>query len=174
MSSGRVVDVGAGYTPDTRATETADMHDLPGVDHQFDIRAAWPFDDDALAGVVMSHVLEHVTDQAAVLREAARCIQPGGWLEVEVPVGADAFADPDHDSVWTYATPAIFCSERRTRHWDAELPLRLLDRDATVRLYGPWQRLTPLLQLAASAWPAEAVRRCSSGALTARYEVLDG
>jgi predicted SAM-dependent methyltransferase len=104
----RVVDVGAGHEPDPRATETADKYALDGIDHQFDIRETWPFDTETFDGVVMSHVLEHIADQPAVLREAARTVRPGGWIEVTVPVGDDAHADPDHDTVWTYATPEIY------------------------------------------------------------------
>lgn len=166
-----VLDVGAGHNPDPRATTTADSHDLEGVDHEFDIRDAWPFADGVFDGVVMCHVLEHVADQAAVLAEAARVTRAGGWVEVTVPVGADAHADPDHASVWTYATPELFSAEGRTRHWDATLPLRLVDRDADVWLFAPFRRLTPLLRAFGRLWPAEAVRRCSSGEITATYEV---
>ena len=167
----RVLDVGAGHDPDARATVTADAFDLEGIDHQFDIRHEWPFAGGAFDGVVMSHVLEHVREQARVLAEAARVVRPGGWIEVTVPVGADAHADPDHERVWTYATPELFASDGRTRHWDETLPLRLVKREADVWLFGPFRLLSPLLNAAADRWPAEAVRRCSSGEITATYEV---
>lgn len=164
----RVLDVGAGHDPDPRATETADLHAV-GADHQFDVRDRWPFDDAALDAVLMSHVLEHVSDQTHVLREAARCLRDQGELEVTVPVGDDAHADPDHERAWTYATPELFACNGRTRHWDEALPLRLLERDAKVWLFPPFRRFSPLLQAFADRWPAEAVRRCSAGEIVATY-----
>lgn len=169
MSDQRVIDVGAGHEPDPRATETADVHDLDSVDHVFDIREEWPFPAASIDGLVMSHVLEHVDDQASVLEEAARVLRVGGWVEVTVPVGADAFADPDHESVWTWATPEIYSCRDRQRHWDAAIPLALEERSADVWLFGPLSWATPLLQALADRWPAEAVQRCSSGEITARY-----
>jgi len=164
----RVIDVGAGHEPDPRATETADLHAV-GADHQFDIRDEWPFETASVDGLVLSHVLEHVREQAAVLREAARCVVDDGWLEVTVPVGADAHADPDHERAWTYATPELFAADGRTRHWDDPLPLRLVNHKANVWLFPPFSRLSPLLQALADRWPAEAVRRCSAGEIVATY-----
>jgi len=169
----RVIDIGAGTEPDPRATETADLYDVDGVDYQFDIREEWPFGSKTVDGLVMSHVLEHVADQASVLQEAARVLVDGGWLEVTVPVGDDAFADPDHESVWTWATPEIYCAQSRTRHWDADIPLVLTDREADVWLFDPLQWATPALQALASRWPAESVRRCSSGEITATYRRVE-
>lgn len=167
--SERVLDVGAGKDPDPRATESADLHDLAGVDHQFDIRDQWPFDDAALDGIVMSHVLEHVADQSSVLAEAARCLRVGGWLEVTVPVGDDAYADPDHEHVWTYATPELLARDGRTRHWDETVPLKLADRSVNAWLFPPFAWCSPVVQLFADHFPAEAVRRCSSGEIVATY-----
>jgi SAM-dependent methyltransferase len=40
----------------------------------------WPIQDDALDYIVLPHVLEYSQDPHAVLREAARCLRPGGSL----------------------------------------------------------------------------------------------
>ncbi len=40
----------------------------------------WPFQDDSLDYIVLPHVLEFSLDPHAVLREAARCLRPGGSM----------------------------------------------------------------------------------------------
>lgn len=173
MSEPRIVDVGAGTDPDPRADATADLH--AEADYQIDLEAEWPWDDGALEGIIAKHVVEHLDDPEHFMAEAARCLQCDGWLEVTVPVGQDALADPDHSQLWTWRTPAIYCrlrSELNERAWDPDPPLRLVTRGASVWFYRPLRVFTPVLQAASAVWPAEAVRRCSSGEITARYRRL--
>jgi SAM-dependent methyltransferase len=42
----------------------------------------WPFQDDSLDYIVLPHVLEFSLDPHAVLREAARCLRPGGSMSI--------------------------------------------------------------------------------------------
>jgi SAM-dependent methyltransferase len=58
---------------------------LPGVDVRADILAL-PFGPAAFDVVIATHVLEHVTDDAAALAELARVLAPGGEAVVMVPV----------------------------------------------------------------------------------------
>jgi SAM-dependent methyltransferase len=55
-----------------RETVVADMRDLP-------------FEDDSFDGVIAAHSVEHVPDPAAVLREVARVMRPGGVALVTTP-----------------------------------------------------------------------------------------
>lgn len=169
----RVLDVGAGDEPDSRGTETVDLY--ADADHQFDLEAEWPIETASVDGIVANHVVEHLDEPVHFFEEAARCLQCDGWLELTVPVGQDAIADPDHSQLWTWRTPEIYCRDSSAKHnraWDPDPPLRLVTRDASVWFYPPLRRLSPALQAAAKVWPAEAVRRCSSGEITARYRRL--
>jgi predicted SAM-dependent methyltransferase len=53
----------------------------------YDLRRGLPYDDNSFDGVYHSHVLEHLTPDAAesMLRECARVLKPGGVLRVVVP-----------------------------------------------------------------------------------------
>ncbi|QDT08358.1 hypothetical protein K239x_02960 [Planctomycetes bacterium K23_9] len=53
----------------------------------YDLRRGLPYQDDQFDGVYHSHVLEHLTPDAAasMLRECARVLKPGGVLRVAVP-----------------------------------------------------------------------------------------
>jgi SAM-dependent methyltransferase len=48
-------------------------------------QARLPFPDASVDGVFFSHVIEHVRDRAATLREIARILKPRGYLYVETP-----------------------------------------------------------------------------------------
>ncbi|UIP01735.1 class I SAM-dependent methyltransferase (plasmid) [Halobaculum sp. CBA1158] len=166
----RVLDLGSGTDPDPRATETVDLY--AEADLQFDLDEEWPITEASVDGIVASHVVEHLSDPATFFDRAAAALSDDGWLEITVPVGVDGVADPDHETQWTWRTPATFCREHSERHgraWDADPPLVMTDRNANLWLFPPFSALTPALQAFAERWPAEAVRRCSSGEIIARY-----
>jgi hypothetical protein len=70
---------------------------------------AMPFRDGAFAMIVCSHVLEHIRDDAAALREIARVTAPGGRVVIMVPAYEPwnsrpttefGFENPDFDNHW--------------------------------------------------------------------------
>jgi SAM-dependent methyltransferase len=78
---------------------TADL-DAPDVDMNFDLAAA-PMPDDSFDVIVCNHVLEHIPDDRAALREIRRMLAPGGWALVMTPISVEttiedpAVTDPD-------------------------------------------------------------------------------
>ncbi len=70
---------------------------------------AMPFRDSAFAMVVCSHVLEHIHDDAAALRQIARVVAPGGRVIIMVPTYQPwdsqpttefGFENPHFDNHW--------------------------------------------------------------------------
>lgn len=116
------------FGPDD-ATE-ARLRDRPGLDYlSADIDGTQamvaadvtrlPFEDGSFDAVLCSHVLEHVRDEPAALRELRRVLRPGGWAAIMLPVDRSVPAtieDPAAD------TPDA--RQARFGHWDH------------VRLYG--------------------------------------
>jgi SAM-dependent methyltransferase len=97
---------------------TADL-DPEGVDLQLDLQAL-DLPDGAFDAVMCSHVLEHVADDAAAMRELRRVTSPGGWCLVMVPLAVDRAE--------TYEDPSVVTPEDRRREF--------LQHDH-VRLYAP-------------------------------------
>jgi len=170
-----IVDVGAGSEPDPRADVGLDLH--ADADLRADLTDEWPLSSNACTGLIASHVVEHLPEPGHFFDEAGRVLERSGWLEVTVPVGADARADPDHEHVWTWRTPAVFCREHSAefgRAWDPDPPFVLADRDLSAWLYGGrLKALNPLVDWLADIWPAELAERATSGELTARYRRVD-
>lgn len=65
--------------------ETADLL-MPGVDHIVDICTMTQFADASYDAWICLHVLEHVVDDAAALRELYRILKPGGFGVLLVPI----------------------------------------------------------------------------------------
>jgi SAM-dependent methyltransferase len=95
---------------------TADLLS-PRVMVRMDITAI-QYPDDHFDAIYCSHVLEHVPDDRAALREFFRVLKPGGWAILLVPITADQ----------TFEDPSITDPAER---------LRLFGQEDHVRRYGP-------------------------------------
>jgi SAM-dependent methyltransferase len=103
---------------------TADFNPA-GVDLRLDVmQLALP--DAAFDAVICSHVLEHVADDGAAMRELRRVTMPGGWCLVMVPLDVGR----DHTS----EDPTIVSEEERLQAFWQPDHLRLYAPDIEQRL----------------------------------------
>jgi SAM-dependent methyltransferase len=98
---------------------TTELDDSEDADLRLDITAL-DLPDGAFDAIICSHVLEHVADDAAAMRELHRVTAAGGFVLVMVPLALDRAT--------TYEDPRISSPEERERAF--------LQRDH-VRLYAP-------------------------------------
>lgn len=116
-----------------------------GPDEQVDLdEIPWPWPDESFRLIRAYHVFEHLNDIEAALGECIRVLQPGGKIDLRLPAGVNADADPDHTwgtsgRPWTWQTPEFYTGKR---HWDSDLPLQLSER--AVELHTHYSH--PLLQ----------------------------
>jgi SAM-dependent methyltransferase len=93
---GRLLDLGCGDVPLYQAYRdlVADVtcadwkntpHDARHLDIECDLSAALPFKEGEFDTIILSDVLEHVPEPAALCREMARILAPGGTLIMNVP-----------------------------------------------------------------------------------------
>jgi SAM-dependent methyltransferase len=124
----------------------------PDVDLRLDITAL-DLPDDSFDAVLCSHVLEHVSADAAAMRELRRITAPGGWCLVMVPLNLD--------SEQTYEDPSITSpTERERAFWQSD-HVRLYAADIGERLGEAGfdvERIRP-----AQEFGARALERCRIG-----------
>lgn len=99
-------DLGAG-----RAMVDMDIADIRYPDAAFDV-------------IYCSHVLEHVPEDRAALREFFRVLKPGGWLVVAVPITVEV----------TVEDPSVTTPAERTRLYGQHDHVRRYGVDFTDRL----------------------------------------
>lgn len=101
---------------------TADL-DAPDVDMQFDLTAV-PLGDGSFDAVVCNHVMEHIPDDRAALREIRRILAPGGWALVMTPILVDR----------TIEDPSVTDPRERLRRFGQEDHVRRYGWDYVDRL----------------------------------------
>jgi SAM-dependent methyltransferase len=112
--------------PDLRYV-TTDLDPAKG-ELQLDITRL-ALDDGAFGAIICSHVLEHVEDDAAAMRELYRVVAPGGWVIVMVPL--------DVSSIRTHEDPVFRTPEQREREYWQHDHVRLYAPDIADRLRVP-------------------------------------
>jgi SAM-dependent methyltransferase len=78
---------GGGFLAETGlipALITSDVFPVPGVDRVIDARRL-PMPDASLRAIVMVDVLHHIAEPRVFLREASRCVRPGGVMTMIEP-----------------------------------------------------------------------------------------
>jgi SAM-dependent methyltransferase len=107
--------------------ETTDLT-MPGVDVQMDITAISK-PDASFDVIICSHVLEHVRDDKAAMRELRRVVAPEGWAVVQVPIASRADATDEE------GPDAPLSAEERSRRFGDPTHVRLYaERDYIRRL----------------------------------------
>ena len=107
------IDYVSGDLEPGRAMEVMDITALPRPDDTFD-------------AVLCNHVLEHVPDDGAAMREIHRVLRPGGLAIMQHPIDtsrAETFEDPD-----------IVAPDARMQAYGQEDHVRLYGRDFADRL----------------------------------------
>lgn len=94
-------DLGGGLNPSpgfTPVDQNLDGHE--GV--AADLNERWPFPDNSVGAFRAHDCIEHLRDPQHVMREAYRCLAPGGWFLTHTPStdGRGAWQDPTHVSFW--------------------------------------------------------------------------
>jgi SAM-dependent methyltransferase len=105
----RVLDLGSGHGELGRELEAAgatvvslDLRPLGGPRRVIgDARQTLPFAAGAFGGVACSNLLEHVPSTSALLGEAARVLQPGGWMYLSWTAWFGPLGGHEH-SPWHY------------------------------------------------------------------------
>jgi SAM-dependent methyltransferase len=131
---------------------TADLS-APDVDLHLDLTAV-SLPDKAFDAVICSHVLEHIPDDGAAMRELCRITADGGWCLVMVPL--------DLSRTETYEDPSIV--EPLARHQAFWRPdhVRLYAPDIATRLRAAGFRVQRIIP--GREFGAERCRRCGIGA----------
>lgn len=77
---------GAGFLSDhVDGLITSDILELPHVDLRIDASAGLPFEHAGLRAIAMVNTLHHLPDVTGFLREAVRCVEPGGRITMVEP-----------------------------------------------------------------------------------------
>jgi SAM-dependent methyltransferase len=107
-----------------RLYETADLMQA-GVTHKVDITDT-KLPDGNYDVVLANHVLEHIPDDRAAMRELFRLLQSGGLALLTVPINATRPT--------TYENPAISAAPQRWAHFSAHDHVRYYGLDFSDRL----------------------------------------
>ncbi|MBN2284938.1 MAG: methyltransferase domain-containing protein [Tissierellales bacterium] len=91
-----------------------DKIQMPTVDVVHDMNSfPYPFNDESVEEVILSHILEHLPNTVHVMEEIWRICRPEAMLEVDVPYynSPSAYDDPTHVSFFTEHTFDYFTED---------------------------------------------------------------
>src|SRR5579862_4367521 len=68
----------------------------------------YPFAENSLTHIEADHLLEHLQQPFAVMREIHRMLEPGGTVTIRVPHFSRGFAHPKHEHGFDVSFPLYF------------------------------------------------------------------
>lgn len=136
---------------------TADLS-APGVDVHTDITAL-NFPDQSFDAVICSHVLEHVPNDRAAMRELYRILRPGGMAYVQVPFADDKSTDEDPTVTDVAERRRRFGQFDHVRVYGIDLADRLREAEFSVCELRPVRGIDPLAVRRWGLWD-DIVFRC--------------
>ena len=107
-SSPKKLNLGCGRFPRKDCIKVDILPSLnPDVVHNLD-EFPYPFADGQFDCIYASHVLEHLNDPFAAVREWHRLLSPGGLLHIKVPHFSRGFTHPDHKRGFDVSFPLFY------------------------------------------------------------------
>lgn len=89
-------------------------------------RFPYPFTTGGFDRIIASHLLEHLDDPLAAMRECHRLLRPGGELLIKVPHFSRGFTHPDHKRGFDVSFPLFFNPAMRPWYVGTPFALRRL------------------------------------------------
>jgi len=129
----KTLDVGCGVKKREGATGI-DRLAIPGVDIVWNLdEYPWPVEDSSFDRIVMSHVIEHLVDPSAALKEVHRIAAPGAEVEIITPhfSSLSSWKDPTHRHHFALETFDFFVGPEYGTGRDARF--ELIDRRLSFR-----------------------------------------
>jgi Methyltransferase domain len=131
--------------------ETADLHQ-PGVTHRVDI-TSMPLPDARYDVVMAHHVLEHIPDDRAAIRELFRVLVPGGMAVLSVPINASRHETYENPAITDPAERAVhFSAPDHKRYYGLDFADRLVETGFTVETFRLPPELEPRYGLLRDEW----------------------
>jgi ubiquinone/menaquinone biosynthesis C-methylase UbiE len=129
-----ILELGCGGTKRDPGAVGVDLLDAPGVDIVGDaLEVLRSLPDGSVRAIHSEHFLEHLPDAEALVREAARVLEPGGEFRAVVPHFSNPhfYSDPTHRTFFGLYTFSYWVASvpwrRQTPQYDRPMPLALVD-----------------------------------------------
>jgi predicted SAM-dependent methyltransferase len=109
-----------------------------GADKVFDMnKIPWPFKDNSVSEVLMSHVLEHFHEPIKILKEIYRISQNGARIRINVPYFSheSSFSMLDHYHHFTW-TSFDALEKRHPCHWQSVGNFKIVKKKLRSRFLG--------------------------------------